>query len=184
VIAKYLLHENQTVFLKEKGMKIGFGAIGKGYTAETVKEFLKKKGVIAGLVGAGGDVTIWGKHPQLDNWKIAIANPNHNNIPISNLKLKETSVVTSGDYEKYAIIDGKRYSHIINPITGYPAEGLKSVTIICNNAELADALATAVSVMGEEEGLKLINKLKGVEGLFVNYKDELLTTTNIKMNYE
>ena len=113
-------------------------------------------------------------------------------MPIQNKKDKliawlsafNTSIITSGDYEKFAEIDGKRYSHIINPKTGYPTTGIKSVTIIWFDAELADALATAVFVLGKEKGLALINDMNGVECLIVTDENELLTSKNLSLNYE
>ena len=93
------------------------------------------------------------------------------------------AVVTSGDYERYSIIDGVRYAHIIDPRTGYPATGLKSVTIVCKNAEVADALATSVFVLGEEEGLSLVNQLKDIECILVNDDNQIITSDNLNLNY-
>ncbi len=165
--------KNSTVFLKQKGMKIGFGSIGKGYVAEKVKSLLKKKGVQAGLINAGGDLTTWGKHPITDKWLIQIANPDNILKNAGQFELKDNSVVTSGNYAKYIEFNGKRYSHIIHPKTGWPVSGLKSVTIFCKNTELADALATAVFVMGKKQGLALINQLNGIECLLIDDKNKL-----------
>jgi len=98
------------------------------------------------------------------------------------LQLKNQAVVTSGDYEKFVQFNGIRYAHIIDPRTGYPTTGIKSVTVLSPDAELSDALATAVFVMGKEEGLHLMNEIKGVEGLIVTDEDQLLTTINLKLN--
>ncbi|MCH2223125.1 MAG: FAD:protein FMN transferase [Crocinitomicaceae bacterium] len=175
-------HENQCVLLSEKGMKIGFGAIGKGFIAEEIKQFLMKLEITSGLIGAGGDLVFWGEHPLTNSWNISVANPN-GGTPICSLNLKNTAVVTSGDYEKFVTIDNVKYSHIIDPRTGHPASGLKSVTIICPNAELADALATAVFVLGESKGIQLINSLSGIEAIIINLNDSILTSSGIEPNY-
>ncbi|WP_231372784.1 FAD:protein FMN transferase [Aureivirga sp. CE67] len=173
--------EKQTVFLKEKGMKIGFGAIGKGYAAESVKRKLQKLGVKSGLINASGDLTCWGKHPVHKKWQIAIANPKDDENALGWFPLENSSVVTSGNYEKFIVLDGKKYSHIIDPKTGWPVESLQSVTIFCPNAELADALATSVFVMGKNKGIELINKLKGIECLILDNQGEIFTSKDLKL---
>ncbi|MBF9253698.1 FAD:protein FMN transferase [Pontibacter sp. 172403-2] len=174
---------SHSVFLSEPGMKIGFGAIGKGYAANRARDLMRSMGIPGGVVNAAGDLTTWGKQANGESWYVGIADPAEKDEVFSWLTADEIAVVTSGNYEKYVEIGGKRYSHIIDPRTGYPVSGLKSVTIVCPNAELADALATAVSVMGAEEGLGLINQLKGVECLLITDKDELLTSDNLHLHY-
>ena len=156
--------KRSTVFLKEKGMRIGFGGIGKGYAAEMAKKILISKGVGAGIVNAAGDLTAWGYQPNGKEWTIGIADPNAARRSFSSLKITNSSVATSGNYEKFVVIDGKRYSHTIDPKTGYPVEGIKSVTIICTNAEIADAMATPVMIMGIRVGLDLINQIHAFDG--------------------
>lgn len=173
-----------TVFLKEKGMRIGFGAIGKGYTAEKVKGLLKGEGVSSGIVNAGGDLTAWGTQANGKPWTVGIADPRVQNRAFSWLTIDNQAVVTSGNYEKYVIIDGKKYSHIVDPRTGYPVCGLQSVTILCSNAELADALATAVYVMGANKGLELINQLNGVECIIVDEEGALMTSGGVGVRSE
>ncbi|WP_231374067.1 FAD:protein FMN transferase [Aureivirga marina] len=173
--------EKQSVFLKEKGMKIGFGAIGKGFAAEAVKRKLQKLGVKSGLINASGDLICWGKNPKSEKWQVAIANPNDKNNALGWFPLNNSSVVTSGNYENYVEFNGKKYTHIINPKTGWPVFGVQSVTIFCPNAELADALATSVFVMGVEEGLKLIDKLKNIECLILDSQGEIFTSKNLKL---
>ena len=175
--------DNRTVFLKEKGMKIGFGAIGKGYAANKALEIMLKMGLNGALVNASGDLISWGKDEGGKDWKIGIMNPKEKDKIFSWLTIGETAVVTSGNYEKFVVIDGKTYSHIIDPRTGYPVKGLSSVTIICPNAELADALATSVFVLGKEKGLELINHLKGIECLLVNDDQELFTSENLHLDF-
>lgn len=174
--------KKRSVFLKEKGMKIGFGAIGKGYVAEKIKQLWKKQGVKAGLINASGDITCFGKHPKTETWKIAITNPDDKNNGIAWFDLKDSGVVTSGNYEKFVSINGKKYTHIINPKTGWPVEGIKSVSVFCNNTELADALATSVFVMGKEAGLYLINQLKGVEVLIIDEQNNIIKSEKLKLS--
>ena len=166
--------EKQTVFLKEKGMKIGFGAIGKGYAAVRAKMAMQKTGIESGLVNAAGDLLCWGQPLADKPWEVKISDPENPKIALAEFEIPSGSVVTSGGYEKYALINGKKYSHIIDPRTGWPVEGLRSVSIICPNPELGDALATAVTVLGQKEGLALINQMKGVECLLINDKNELI----------
>lgn len=175
--------DKKTVFLKEKGMKIGFGAIGKGYAANKALELMSKMDLDGALVNASGDLISWGKDEGGKDWKIGISNPKEKNKIFSWLNIGETAVVTSGNYEKFIMINGQRYSHIIDPRTGYPVKGLSSVTIICPNAELADALATSVFVLGKEDGLNLINKLNGIECILVTNDQKMITSNNLKLEY-
>ena len=175
-------NEASSVFLREKGMKIGFGAIGKGYAANRAKFIMQSMGIESGVVNAGGDLIGWGKLTDGSQRRIAISDPNEKEHILSWLSVEDMAVVTSGDYERYVIFDGKRYAHIIDPRTGYPVTGLKSVTIICPDAELADALATSVFVLGEKKGLELINQLKGIECLLVTDENEIKTSTNLQLN--
>ncbi|WP_372644795.1 FAD:protein FMN transferase [Ancylomarina sp.] len=175
--------EKRTVFLKEKGMKIGFGAIGKGYAANKALDIMSKMNLMGALVNASGDLISWGKDEGGKDWKIGIVNPRQKGKVFSWLNINETAVVTSGNYEKFVTINGQTYSHIIDPRTGYPVKGLSSVSIICPNAELADALATSVFVLGKEKGLELINQLKGIECLLITDKQELFTSKNLHLDY-
>ena len=172
---------NSTVFLKLPGMKIGFGAIGKGYSADKAKALLMSKGVPAGIINASGDMNTWGRQPDGEEWKIAITNPLNKNKVFAILPLNEGAVVTSGNYEKYVTFNGKRYSHIIDPKTGYPASGIISATVFAPKAELADALATSVFVMGIEVGLNRINQLPGVECIIIDDKGKIYTSRNIQI---
>ncbi len=171
-----------TVFLKEKGMRIGFGGIGKGYAAEQAKRVLRQHGVESGIVNAAGDLTTWGTQPNGKPWTIGIADPNlTTHQAFSYLAISDMAIATSGSYEKYAIINGRQYSHTIDPKTGYPVSGIKSVTIIAPNAELADALATPVMVMGVQVGLNLINQMRHIACIIIDDKDTLFTSTNIRI---
>ncbi|HUX84102.1 MAG TPA: FAD:protein FMN transferase, partial [Chitinophagaceae bacterium] len=112
--------QNTTVYLKEPGMRIGFGGIGKGYAAERAKMVMKEMGVESGIVNASGDLTVWGYQPDGSPWTIGIANPNSAGQVFSFVNITNMALATSGDYEKYILVDGKRYSHTINPRTGRP----------------------------------------------------------------
>lgn len=170
-----------TVLLKEKGMRIGFGGIGKGYAADRASHLLKQMGIASGVVNAAGDLIAWGVQPGGDPWTVGIADPNHKHHPISYLNISDMAVATSGNYEKYATIHGKRYSHTIDPKTGFPVAGIKSVTIISPNAELADAMATPVTVMGKEAGLNLINQMRQMACIIIDDNNNLFTSANIKI---
>ena len=172
--------KNKTVFLKNKGMKIGFGGIGKGYAADKAKALLLELGVTSGIINASGDMNAWGKQPNGGNWMVGITNPLNTKKAFSWMPINNQSVVTSGDYEKYVEFNGKRYAHIINPRTGYPTTGIKSVTIFAPKAELADALATSVFVMGLENGLDFINQLNGIEAIIVDDSNNFHQTKNIQ----
>ena len=173
--------ENSTVFLKLPGMKIGFGAIGKGYAADKAKAVLMEKGVIAGIINASGDMNTWGKQPNGNEWTIAITNPLNKNKVFALFPLNEGAVVTSGNYEKFVSFNGIRYTHIINPKTGYPATGIISATVFAPKAELADALATSVFVMGIETGINRINQLPKVECIIIDENGNIYTSENIKI---
>jgi thiamine biosynthesis lipoprotein len=168
-----------TVFLREKGMRIGFGGIGKGYAAERAKQIMKLQGVESGVVNASGDLTTWGLRPDGKQWTIAIANPNAAHEAFSYMNISDMAAATSGNYEKFVVIDGKKYSHTIDPHTGLPIRGIKSVTIITTNAELADAMATPVTIMGINAGLDMINQMKNIEAIIIDDDDKLYTSKNI-----
>ena len=172
---------NMTVFLKEKGMRIGFGGIGKGYAAEKAKYVLQQMGIENGIVNAAGDLTAWGYQPNGKPWTIGIADPNVTRNAFSYLELTNTSIATSGNYEKYVMIDGKKYSHTIDPKSGYPVSGIKSVTIISPNAEIADAMATPVMIMGIRVGLDMINQLNGIECIIIDDADTIHTSSNVHL---
>lgn len=169
-----------TVFLKEAGMRIGFGGIGKGYAAERAKMVLQQQGVQSGVVNAAGDLTAWGLQPSGEPWTIGIAAPNGARHPFSAINITNKAVATSGNYEKFVIIGGKKYSHTIDPKTGFPVHGIKSVTIICPHAEMADAMATPVMVMGIKSGLDLVNQVPEMECIIIDDNDRLYASKNIK----
>jgi thiamine biosynthesis lipoprotein len=174
-IQKLLAHVNyqdvmikdSTVMLRASPMRIDLGGIAKGYIIDRAVTFLKEKGMQSGIVEAGGDLRIWGNHPNRDKWKIGIKHPRKPNALIGVLNTTAISVATSGDYERFFMKDGKRYHHLLNPKTGYPASDCISVTIVSENALLADAYATSVFILGPEKGMQFIEGKPGIEGLIL-----------------
>ncbi len=171
--------DEQTVFLSEPGMRIGFGAIGKGYAADKAKELLTPKRVKGGIINASGDLTTWGTKVTGEKWLVGIANPLSKNKVFSWLPIVESSVATSGNYEKYITLNGKKYSHIIDPRTGYPTTGINSVSVFAKQAELCDALATAVFIMGRDTGIHMINQIDGVEVVVVDSDNKIHKSSGI-----
>jgi len=177
-----LNHDESSIFLREKGMRIGFGGIGKGYAAEMAKKILVNNGVTSGIVNAAGDLTAWGYQENGKPWTVGIADPNKNEAIFSTFEITNRSVATSGSYEKFVVIDGKKYSHTIDPKTGYPISGIKSVTVIADNAEIADALATPVSILGIEVGLDFINQLPKIDCIIIDDYNRMYHSKNIKLS--
>lgn len=171
--------DNQTVMLRLQGMKMGFGAIGKGYAADRAKTVMLEMGIQAGCINAGGDLTTWGSRPDGSDWIIGISDPKNQEEIVAYLPTKNKAIVTSGDYEKYFLYKGERFSHIVDPRNCRPVQEISSATIICPSAELADALATAVCVLGKKDGLALINKLKGIEAIIIDQHGNKLASENI-----
>jgi thiamine biosynthesis lipoprotein len=173
---------NSTVFLKNEGMRIGFGGIGKGYAADRGKQLLQDIGIANGVVNASGDLTAWGNQLNGRPWTIGIADPD-TKMPFSSVPISDVAIATSGNYEKYILINGKRYSHTIDPKTGYPVTGTKSVTIISPMAELSDALATPVMVMGIHAGMDMINQMNGVACIAIDDNNKIFTSNNITLRH-
>jgi thiamine biosynthesis lipoprotein len=173
--------KDTTIFLKNKGMKIGLGGIGQGYIADKIKELLKSKGCESGLVNVSGDISTWGKQLDGKPWTIGVINPMNKNKVFATFPLEDRAVETSGSYEKYVTFNGKRYSHIIDPRTGYPASGIVSISVFAKQTEMADALATGIFVMGVEIGLDFVNQIKGLECIIVDDKGVIHTSKNIDL---
>ena len=178
--------ENKTVQFSDNGMLLDLGGIAKGYAIDKAIDAAQRCGAIGAMVDIGGDVRCFGLPPQgKDHWLIGLQDPNSAIEGIGGgglmlvLKVTNAAVATSGDYQQFVLIDGKRYSHIMDRRTGTSAEGLSSVTIIADNATDADALATSVSVMGAENGLALIEKLPNTEAILINSQPnyEILKTS-------
>ena len=172
--------KEQTVYLPKKGMKIGFGAIGKGYAADATKKLMKSLGVSSGIINASGDLTSWGKKPDGTDWQVGISNPENPTKVFSWFPVRDAAVATSGNYEKYVTLEGKQYSHIMDPRTGMPVSGIKSVTVFAPNAELADAFATAVFIMGIDTGIDTISQLPGMSCIIVDAENNIHHSPNIQ----
>lgn len=170
-----------SVFLKEKGMRIGFGGIGKGYAAEMAKQLLQNQGVLSGVINASGDIATWGRQANGKPWTIGIAHPDNAGLPFSYLNISDMAIATSGNYEKFVMLNGKKYSHTINPKTGLPVSGIKSVTIICPNAEIADAMATPVTIMGVKAGLHMINQIHQLACIIIDDNNKIYSSKNIHL---
>jgi thiamine biosynthesis lipoprotein len=167
------------VFLKKRGMAIDLGGIAKGYAVDRAFELLKSLGYKNLIVNAGGDLRVGGlKNSQ--PWSIGIQNPRESQKTLGRIAVSDLAVATSGDYEKFFIYQGKRYHHIFNPKDGFPAEDCQSVTILCKEGMMADALATAVFVLGLEKGYTLCQKLEGVDCLIVDKKGKMIFSLGLK----
>lgn len=175
--------ERHTVRLARPGMRIGFGALGKGYAANRAVGVLKDHGVTGGVVDAGGDLMAFGRQEDGELWTLGLADPTPGaagrGAVFGRLTLSDQAVVTSGDYERYVEIDGVRYAHILDPRTGWPVRGVRSVTVVCPDGELADALATSVFVLGPRQGLALVDRLNGVEALVVDDAGKIHTSAHL-----
>jgi FAD:protein FMN transferase len=166
---------NVTVEIGED-QKITLGGIAKGYAVDNAINILKENGIKSALVNIGGDMRALGTKPNDVEWNIALVNPRDKNDYIIIIPLRNMSVVTSGDYERYFDED-KRFHHIVDPKTGYSVTELISVTIISSNAMDADAIATSVFVMGEEKGLELIEKIDDLEGLLITSDKRIIKSS-------
>lgn len=168
-----------SVYFQAKDMKISFAAIGKGYASDRVKKLWMAQGVHSGYVNASGDLNAFGSNANGEPWKIGIANPDNRNHTLLYLPLNHVSIATSGDYEQYFLHHGTRYSHNLNPHTGLPLTGIKSVSVISPSAELSDALATAVYVKGEKKGIEFINQMPHTHCIIINDQNQLFFSKHL-----
>ena len=173
--------EEYTVYLPERGMKIGFGAIGKGYAADRAKELLLSKQVGSGCINAAGDITAWGTKASGEKWLLGVANPLGKNRMFTWVPLIESSASMSGKFDKYTTLNEKRYSHLLNPDSGYPVTRMIQTIVFGKSAELCDALATAIHVLGKDRGLALINQLGDTEVIIIDNFGELTSSEGLKM---
>lgn len=162
--------EQSTVFLRDPFMSLDVGAVAKGYATEQVSKIAKESGMNSALLSVGGNVRAINKNVTSNEpWNVGIQNPDTEaeESVIKIVKLDDSSLVTSGDYERFYIVDGEKYNHIINPDTLYPAKYFTAISIICKDSGLADALSTAVFCMPFEEGLEFINSLPEAEAMWI-----------------
>jgi thiamine biosynthesis lipoprotein len=161
--------EDQTVFITNKGTRIELGATGKGFITAKMKALLIDRfGITSGLINAGGDLVCWGKKTDGSNWKIGVVDPNNKKRQLAIIPVHNKAIATSGSYERFATFNGNKYSHIIHPKTGYPVEGILSVTVISPDAEMSDAIATSVFIMGVEKGLQFINQFNDIQCFIID----------------
>lgn len=174
-----MVNREGMVFLKKGGMAIDLGGIAKGYAVDKTFEFLKSLGYNNLIVNAGGDLKAGGmKFGQ--PWTIGIQDPRNPEKIMARISISDAAVATSGDYEKFFIHGDRRYHHILNPRNGFPAEGCQSVTILCKDGMTADALATAVFVLGPEKGYSLCQKMEGVDCLIVDKGGKIILSPGLK----
>lgn len=167
--------KDQNTILKPKNLKISFNAIVPGYAADRIANLLSNFGIKKYLINVGGEIFARG-----DNWKVGIQHPRKENELLGAIIINGMGVSTSGDYEQYFKKDGKRYSHLLNPLTGYPAAECEAVTIIAKEASLADALSTGIFILGPAKGMELIEKLENVEGLIVDTTGNIYQSSGFK----
>ncbi|HEY8783462.1 MAG TPA: FAD:protein FMN transferase [Mucilaginibacter sp.] len=173
--------KDQTVFLKEKGMRIGFGANIKGYAADRVKYLLQMQGVSSGIINAGGDLLTWGANPDNEPWTIATADPAQNTQAFADVEISNMAVATSVNTEKNTVIINKKYSGAVNPKKGFPVSGIKRVSIISTTAELADSMATPIMSIGINAGLYLINQLNQMACIVIDDHDRIYTSKDVSI---
>jgi thiamine biosynthesis lipoprotein len=174
-----MIDQEGKVFLRKKGMAIDLGGIAKGHAVDRAFEVLRTLGYKNLIVNAGGDLRVGGS--KLDQpWSIGIQAPRSSEKIMATVTISDSAIATSGDYEKFFMYQGKRYHHIFNPRNGLPAEECQSVTIICKEGMVADALATAVFVLGPEKGYVLCQKLKGVDCLIVDKEGKVIFSPGLE----
>jgi len=174
--------DNGTAMLRKEGQIVDLGGIAKGYAGDEAVRILKEHGIKSACVDIGGNVVLLGKKPDGSNWLVGVQNPRGvSGSHICILELSDKTIVTSGDYERYFVKDNIKYHHIIDPRTGYPAKsGLLSATIVTEKSIDADALSTAVFVLGLDEGMKLVNSLDGVDAVLITEDKKVYVTDGLK----
>jgi thiamine biosynthesis lipoprotein len=174
------------VELGKKGMLMDLGAIAKGYAADRAVEALKKQGIRAGLVAVAGDIKAFGLKPDGKPWRVGIRNPRQKGKDdeiLATVEIRDLAISTSGDYERFFIVDGERFHHILDPGTGYPARGCQSVSVMAKDAVSTDSFSTAVFVLGPRKGMELLERL-GMEGMIVDREGKMHFTRGMKERLE
>ena len=179
-----LIDEQGRIRLKHPGMSIGLGGIAKGYAVDRAMAVLEEQGISHAIVNAGGDMRIAGRHSEERPWRVGIQDPRNPSAFMTSLSVTDSALTTSGDYEKFFVFNGKRYHHLLDPQTGFPAMGCQSVTILCPTAMMADAMATAVFILGPEKGMALIRRLTELEGMIVDLQGKIQKSEGFPMYEE
>ena len=183
---KYIIIDRgkSTVFLKKKGMLLDLGGIAKGYAADLAVEDLKLKGISAGLVAIAGDIRAFGLKSDKKPWVVGIKNPrqkSNDDELIARVSLSDMAISTSGDYERYFIMDGQRFHHLLIPQTGYPAYACQSVTVIADKGVMTDGFDNAIFILGPEKGIELAREI-GLDAMIIDNKGAIRTTTGLQGN--
>jgi FAD:protein FMN transferase len=176
--------KDETVFLARKGMKLDLGAVAKGYASESAVRILKERGVARALIDAGGNIRAIGRKSGASPWKIGVKDPREEGGIIAIIPLEDGAAVTSGDYYRYFESGGKRYHHILDPRSGYPASANMSVTVVTKDAGAADCLSTVFFVLGPERSIELAERMKGVDLFIVTTDRRILHTRNLRGRVE
>ncbi|MEA1911756.1 MAG: FAD:protein FMN transferase [Spirochaetota bacterium] len=176
---------NRSIFLENKSMAIDLGGIAKGYASDIVRDFLIEEGFTKGIINLGGNVLTFGLKAPGTLWKIGIQNPvNSRGNYIGTLEIEESAVVTSGIYERYFEVDGKRYHHILDPATGYPVNNnLLSITIVTPSGIEADAWSTLAFSAGLVKGLELLELAENIEGIFITKNKKIYVSSGLKDSF-
>lgn len=169
----------RTVFLTRRGMRIHLGGIGKGYAVEHAARLLRERGIRDFLIQSGGDLYVGGLQ-QGRPWRLGIADPRRPSHTFGTIDVSNGAVSTSGDYERAFLKDGVRYHHLLDPATGMPARGCRSVTIVASSPLLADGLSTGVFILGPREGMALVERLPDVGAVIVTDRNEVLVSTGLR----
>ena len=176
-----LVIQEESDFTAQRDTQLDVGAIAKGYIADCLKTYLQKQGITSAIINLGGNVLTIGKKPNGETFSIGIQKPfSKENETAIGVRVEDSSVVTSGVYQRYFEKDGKRYHHILDPNTGYPAEtDLYSVTILSKNSVDGDAISTICMLLGKEKGMEFVESRDGIEGIFITEEEELYYTSGI-----
>lgn len=183
--------EKGTVYLPRKGMRLDVGGLGKGFASDRAYQVLRRYGIQGGIIAVAGDLRVFGHRPDGRPWKVGIRHPRREGW-LARLDMEEGAVSTSGDYERYFMLNGIRYHHILDPRTLWPVRGIQSVTVLATQSVWADALATGVFVLGPQEGARLIESLRtsrqpafrGLEAVIVDEKGQIWVSPGLRGRLE
>lgn len=183
---KSVIIDGNKVSLAKAGMMLDLGGIAKGYAADIAAQIYKKHGIKSALLNLGGNIYAFGTRKDGKDWRIGLKDPFGQPGDCSAVvSVNNKSVVTSGSYERFFVSDGQKYHHIFDPFTGYPVQnGLLSVTVVCENSTIADALSTALFVMGLEDGMALVNRIESVEAVFITEVKDIYISDGLKESIE